>query len=449
MKTLDGVDFKVKTLGEPGIVSPIKFSTVRGDGIVDFIEDGVKIPYCIRTDCDPSTRDLFFEYAGPREKIFFDPGEVTAAIMTCGGLCPGLNDAIRSIVMQLFYKYGVARIRGIRYGQKGLDPASGYEPVELSPQIVAKIHRRGGSFLGTSRGKVEPEVMVDSLVRYGINVLFCLGGDGTQKGLHEIQETIETRGLEIATVGVPKTIDNDINYVDRTFGLDTAVTVARVAARAAHSEAESAFNGVGLVKVMGRQSGFIAALTTLATGDVNFCLIPEVPFDLDGPGGFLDALEKRLARRHHAAIVVAEGAGQELMEREGAAKTYDASGNIHLGDVGFYLKNRIIEYFKEKGAPVDLKYIDPSYMIRSVASNANDSIFAAELGRLAVDAAMAGKTDVMIGHWHGAFTHVPLPLAVSARKRIDPEGDLWREVLSTTGQPLSLKAERRQSQKRV
>ncbi len=435
----DQKDFQVKTLGKREVVSPIKFSTVRGDGIVDFIEDDVRVPYRIRTDCDPAESGLLFECAGPRKEIFFPPEEVTAGVMTCGGLCPGLNDAIRSIVMQLFYKYNVEKILGIRYGQKGLDPASGYEPLELSPRAVANIHRRGGSFLGTSRGKVDPEIMVDSLVRYGINVLLCLGGDGTQKGLHEINQAIEKRGLEVATVGVPKTIDNDISYVDRTFGLDTAVTVARVAARAAHSEAESARNGIGLVKVMGRQSGFIAALTTLASSDVNFCLIPEVPFDLEGPNGLLNALEKRLAARNHAVIVVAEGAGQDLMEGE-EAKTYDASGNIRFGDIGFFLKNKIIECFKGKGIPVDLKYIDPSYMIRSVPSNANDSIFAAELGRLAVDAAMAGKTDVMIGHWHDVYTHVPLPLAISIRKRMDPEGDLWREVLSTTGQPLSLRA---------
>ncbi len=439
---LEQKDFQVKTLGKREVVSPIKFSTVRGDGIVDFIEDDVKVPYRIRTDCDPAECGLLLECAGPRKEIFFQPEEVTAGVMTCGGLCPGLNDAIRSIVMQLFYKYKVKRILGIRYGQKGLDPASGYEPLELSPRAVANIHRRGGSFLGTSRGKVAPEIMVDSLVRYGINVLLCLGGDGTQKGLHEIQEVIEKRGLSIATVGVPKTIDNDISYVDRTFGLDTAVTVARVAARAAHSEAESARNGIGLVKVMGRQSGFIAALTTLASSDVNFCLIPEVPFDLEGAGGLLDALAKRLAARDHAVIVVAEGAGQDLMKGE-EAKTYDASGNIRFGDIGFFLKNKIIEYLRGKGIPVDLKYIDPSYMIRSVPSNANDSIFAAELGRLAVDAAMAGKTDVMVGHWHDVYTHVPLPLAISIRKRMDPEGDLWREVLSTTGQPLSLKAGRR------
>jgi len=431
-------DFSVKTLGKAAIISPIEFSTTRGDGIVNFIGDNVTIPYSIKSDDDPSVRGLAFESAGPRKMIFFQPDKVIAGIMTCGGLCPGLNDAIRSIIMQLYYKYGVRKIFGIRYGQKGLDPSFKKKPFRLTPDEVKNIHLQGGSFLGTSRGRVDTGTMVDSLETYGINTLFCLGGDGTQKGLHEIYRVIKERGLQIAVVGVPKTIDNDISYVYRTFGVDTAVTVARQAVRAAHSEAVSAYNAIGLVKLMGRESGFIAAMTTIAANDVNLCLIPEVPFSIDGEDGILDILEKRIRRRHYAVVVVAEGAGQKIMEKEKAAATYDASGNIRLGDVGFFLKNTIIEHFKERGLPIDLKYIDPSYTIRSVPANAEDSMYAAALGRRAVDAAMAGKTDLLIGYWHNYFTHVPLELAVSKRKQVDPEGDLWREVLSTTGQPVNL-----------
>ncbi len=430
-------DFAIRTLGEARITSPIEFSIVRGDGIVNFISDDVTIPYSISSDTEPELRDLAFESAGPRRMIYFPPGEVTAGIMTCGGLCPGLNDAIRAIVMQLHYKYGVERILGIRFGQQGLDPDSGFLPVELGPEKVKDIHLRGGSALGTSRGAVDPEVMVDSLRRHGINLLFSLGGDGTQKGNHAIHQTAERKGLKIAVVGVPKTIDNDISFVYRTFGIDTAVTIAREAIRGAHSEAVSAYNAVGLVKVMGRQSGFIAGFTTLAANDANFCLIPEIPFPLEGPGGLLGLLEARLGRRHHAVIVVAEGYGQEMLKRAEEAATYDASGNIRLGDIGFYLKNRIIEHFQTKKIPIDLKYIDPSYMIRSVPANANDSMFAAALGRRAVDAGMAGKTDLLVGYWHDYFTHVPLPLVNSRRKQVDPEGELWREVLSSTGQPIT------------
>jgi len=435
---LKNQDFMVKTLGKSTIISPIKFSTTHGDGIVNFIEDDVAIPYSIQSYGDSSVRGLAFESAGPRKMIFFQPDKVIAGIMTCGGLCPGLNDAIRSIIMQLFYKYGVSQILGIRYGQKGLDPSSKHEPIRLTPDYVKNIHLRGGSVLGISRGRVDTEIMVNSLEEYGINTLFCLGGDGTQKGLHDIYRVITERDLNIAVVGVPKTIDNDISYVYRTFGVDTAVTVARQAVRSAHSEAVSAYNAIGLVKLMGRESGFIAAMTTIAANDVNLCLIPEVPFSIDGEDGILDILEKRIRRRHHAVVVVAEGAGQEIMEKEKAAATYDASGNIRLGDVGFFLKNTIIEHFKERGLPIDLKYIDPSYTIRSVPANAEDSMYAAALGRRAVDAAMAGKTDLLIGYWHNYFTHVPLELAVSKRKQVDPEGELWREVLSTTGQPVNL-----------
>ncbi len=433
-------DFEVKTLGESTVISPLELSTIRGDGIVNFVEETNKILYQVKLTDESQDSNLYFESAGPRKKIFFKPDEVKAAVMTCGGLCPGLNNAIRSIVMQLYYKYNVKNIYGIQFGQKGLDPSSGYDLIELSPKTVVKIHESGGSFLGTSRGKVDPEIIVDSLIKYGINILLCLGGDGTQRGLHSIYEVIQKRKLKISVVGLPKTIDNDINFVHKTFGLDSAVTVAKEAVRSAHCEAESAYNGIGLVKVMGRHSGFIAALTTLANNDVNFCLIPEVKFELHGKGAFLEILEKRLENRHHAVIVVSEGSGQELLKDEKGVKTYDASGNIRLGDIGIFLKNKIIEYFKERKIPVDLKYIDPSYMIRSVPTNANDSIFAAELGRLSVDAAMAGKTDMLIGYWHGCFTHVPLPLATSARKQVNPEGELWREVLSTTGQPVSLKA---------
>ncbi|MEA1927629.1 MAG: ATP-dependent 6-phosphofructokinase [Candidatus Auribacterota bacterium] len=431
-------DFQVKTLGEATIISPIEFSTTHGDGIVNFIEDSITIPYSIQSCGDPTDRGLAFESAGPRKMIFFQPDKVVAGIMTCGGLCPGLNDAIRSIIMQLYYKYGVSKILGIRYGQKGLDPAGKHDLIRITPDWAKNIHLQGGSVLGTSRGRVETEVMVNTLKSYGINTLFCLGGDGTQKGLHDIYRVIKERGLNISVVGVPKTIDNDISYVYRTFGVDTAVTIARQAVRAAHSEAVSAYNAIGLVKVMGRESGFIAALTTISANDVNLCLIPEVPFSINGKDGILDILEKRIRRRHHAVVVVAEGAGQDIMEKKKAAATYDASGNIRLGDVGFFLKNTIIEHFQKKGIHIDLKYIDPSYTIRSVPANANDSMYAASLGRYAVDAALAGKTDLLIGYWHNYYTHVPLELATSKRKEVDPEGELWREVLSTTGQPINL-----------
>jgi 6-phosphofructokinase 1 len=280
--------------------------------------------------------------------------------------------------------------------------------------------------------------MVNTLEKLGINLLFCIGGDGTLRGAHCIWEEIERRGLSISIVGIPKTIDNDIGYVTKTFGFDTAVSEARQVLQCAHTEAKGAPNCIGLVKVMGRDSGFIAAHATLANLDVNFTLIPEVPFDLHGKGGFLETLEQRIKKRHHAVIVVAEGAGQDLL-RSGETRT-DASGNVLHKDIGVFLKEEITRHFKSKNIPMTLKYIDPSYSIRSVPANASDSIFCAHLGRFSVHAAMAGKTDMIVGLWHDTFTHVPIPVTVEGRKKVSPDGALWLSVLESTGQPVSLKS---------
>ncbi|MCP4402960.1 MAG: ATP-dependent 6-phosphofructokinase [bacterium] len=424
-------DFQVKTLGECKVDSPLNFPECL------YASDETHIRYATEIPNETDIEDgIFFEKAGPRKTIFFDPAETKAAIVTCGGISPGLNDVIRSLVMQLSYKYGVWNILGIRYGYKGLNPANWLEPLKIRPELVERIHEMGGTVIGSSRGHEKPEVMVDTLEKLGINILFCIGGDGTLKGAHTIAEEIRRRGLPISIIGIPKTIDNDIGYVAKTFGFDTAVSEARGALQSAHIEAKGAQNGIGLVKVMGRDSGFIAANATLANLDVNFTLIPEVPFDLHGKGGFLDVLEQRLKKRQHAVIVVAEGAGQEFFI-DNAGK--DASGNILHKDIGILLKDEIKTHFKEKNIPVTLKYIDPSYMIRSVSANASDSIFCAHLGRNAVHAAMAGKTDMIVGRWHDEFTHVPIPVTTSTRKKISPEGFLWLSVLESTGQPLSMK----------
>jgi 6-phosphofructokinase 1 len=372
------------------------------------------------------------EVAGPRERIYFNPRDLTCGIVTCGGLCPGLNDVIRSIVMSLFHHYGVTRVLGFRYGYEGLSPRYGHRPMELTPEVVARIHDAGGTILGSSRGPQDVTEMVDTLEEKGIGILFPVGGDGTLRGAHAISEEIRKRGLKIAVVAVPKTIDNDISYIQQTFGFDTAVAEARRVTYAAHSEADGARNGVGLVKLMGRDSGFIAAYAVLADTQVNFCLVPEVPFTIDG---LLAALRVRLSQRGHAVIVVAEGAGQELLA---AATERDPSGNVRFGDIGIFLRDAIKSYFAGTGTEMTLKYIDPSYMIRSLPANARDSAFCLLLGHNAVHAGMTGRTDLVLGVWHGEFTHVPIPLAVSARKKIDPEGPLWNSVLAATGQARDL-----------
>ncbi len=425
-------DFKVKTLGICKYDSPLNLPEAL------YVSDEVRLRYSAEIPNEMGIdADVGFEKAGPRKKIFFNPAETRAAIVTCGGLSPGINDVTRSVVMQLYYKYRVQNILGVRFGYKGLNPANWLEPLKLNPGDAERIHELGGTILGSSRGHEDPAVMVNTLEKLGMNILFCIGGDGTLRGAHVIWEEAERQGIPVSMIGIPKTIDNDIGYVAKTFGFDTAVSEARQTLQCAHVEAKGAQNGIGLVKVMGRDSGFIAAHATLANLDVNFTLIPEVPFDLHGNGGFLEALEQRIKKRHHAVIVAAEGAGQEFFE--GAAGK-DASGNILHKDIGVYLKDEINKHFKSKGIPITLKYIDPSYTIRSVPANANDSIFCAHLGRYAVHAAMAGKTDIIVGRWHDKFTHVPIPVAVSSRKKISPERSLWLSVLESTGQPVSMKA---------
>jgi len=380
---------------------------------------------------------LSLEVAGPREFIFFEPSKTKAAIVTCGGLCPGLNDVIRAIVMALWYGYGVRRISGIRYGYRGFLPEFELEPMALNPDVVEDIHQHGGTILGSSRGYGErADPIVDTIQRMGVNVLFTIGGDGTQKGALGISRRIRDRGLKIAVVGVPKTIDNDLSFVERSFGFDTAVQVAVVAVAGAHNEARGAWNGISIVRLMGRQSGFIAAHTALSNNDVNYCLVPEVPFDLDGDKGLLLHLENRLRTRRHAVIVAAEGAGQEQIGQVGGV---DASGNPILGDVGLFLKERISAFFKARRTEVNVRYIDPSYVIRSAPANANDSVYCMRLGTHAVHAAMAGRTEMIVSLLNGRFVHVPIRQAVARRNVISPEGSLWRDVLAATGQPAVMK----------
>ena len=382
------------------------------------------------------TEDLL-EIAGPRENIFFDPTHVHAGIVTCGGLCPGLNDVIYSIVMTLWYRYGVRRISGIQYGYRGFLPESKMPVMELSPEKVFEIHKMGGTILGSSRGGGDKICeIVDAMERMNLNILFTIGGDGTLKGALAIADEIEKRGLNISVVGIPKTIDNDLSFVERSFGFETAVAYAVDAVAGAHTEAHDAINGIGIVKVMGRESGFIAAHTTLASGDVNYVLIPEVPFDMAGENGLLNHLKKRLELRNHALILVAEGAGQELLEK---STETDASGNKKLSDIGLYLQHEIKQFFKEQNTEINIKYIDPSYMIRSAAANSGDSIYCTRLGTNSVHAAMAGKTKILISLVNNTFVHLPIRLTVSHRNVVDPESSLWRDVIETTGQPFVMR----------
>jgi 6-phosphofructokinase 1 len=390
-----------------------------------------------------------FELAGPRDRMFFDPATLHCGIVTCGGLCPGINNVVRGLVLELTHAYGVKEIWGFRYGFEGLVARHGHQPLRLRPANVESIHEQGGTVLGTSRGSQDAREMVDNLETLGIGALFVIGGDGTLRGATKIVAEIDRRKLAIAVIGIPKTIDNDIHFIDRSFGFESAFSAAAEAIRSAHVEATGARNGIGLVKLMGRHSGFITCHAALACTDANFVLIPEVPVRLDGERGLLRALEQRLALRAHAVIVVAEGAGQELCaetteappsrasDPEQTNPRTDASGNVRLKDIGLVLRDRINRHFAARGIEITLKYIDPSYQIRSVAASPSDSVFCWNMARNAAHAAMAGNTEMLIGRWHGRFVHVPLPLATRFRKQVDLNEELWMSVIEATGQPVS------------
>ncbi len=420
------MNFEVQRLGECRIPSPI--SNIR------FVDDSEHVLYHsnlaeIEQFLKSGGRPPVFEKAGPREKIYFDPSKLKCGIITCGGICPGLNDVIRAVVRALHYHYNAQTIFGFPFGYEGLSYKYGHAPIELDPAVVDDIHQKGGTILGSSRGPQDVSEMVDCLERMSISLLFTIGGDGTLRGAQAIAEEIGNRSLKIGVIGIPKTIDNDISYVERSFGFVTAVSEATNSIYAAHTEAEGARNGIGMVKLMGRESGFIAANACLANSSVNFCLIPEVRFTLES---FAGAVKERLEKRNHAVIVVGEGAGQELIT---ATQQRDASGNIRFGDIGKFLKNNLTKLLQKSGTEITLKYIDPSYNIRSMPANAHDSAFCLLLGQHAVHAGMAGRTNMVVGYWKNEFTHVPIQAAVSERKKIDTNGWLWNSVLTSTGQP--------------
>ncbi len=448
MREEEDAKLLVEDLGQRKIPSPMNYAysddLLESINEVKFTRDPsrTRVPVANRFRClgeeQPIVvrRENSMELAGPRKEIFFDPQKTNAAIVTCGGLCPGLNDIIHSIVNTLWNRYQVRNIIGIRNGYPGFRPE--VPTVQLTPDVVRTIHKIGGSFLGAARGGGRDIAQIAARIeQLGINALFVIGGDGTMKGAREISDYLKKQGRKIAVVGVPKTIDNDILFVHKTFGFDTAVSLAAQAVESATVEASSAPNGIGLVKLMGRDSGFIAAHTAIAAQDANFVLIPEVPFDLEGANGLLRHLKSCIEQRGHAVIVVAEGAGQEFFAESSRDK--DKGGNLLYKDIGTFLRDRINAFFRQEKIDINLKYIDPSYMIRAARPIATDAFYCARLGTYAVHAAMAGKTSVLISYWNSTFVHLPIAAAVTARRTISPGGTLWRHVIEATTQPVSMK----------
>jgi 6-phosphofructokinase 1 len=438
MRRLNAEDLAIEALGRCLLPSPV--ARHLGEAAVQFVGAADKVLLddslsgFARVQGDRSTPPAF-ELAGPRDKIFFDPRTVRCGVVTCGGLAPGLNNVVRGIVLELWSGYGVRQIFGFRYGYEGLIARLGHVPTMLTPDGVSHIHHDGGTVLGTSRGSQEPSEVVDNLEANGIGILFVIGGDGSMHGAMRITDEVRRRGLRIAVVGVPKTIDNDIGFIDRSFGFVSAYSAAVDAIRAARVEATAARDGVGLVKLMGRHSGFLACQAALASTEADLVLIPEVPVVLDGECGVYASLDRVLARKGHAVVVVAEGAGQDLFEAAPTTEARDRSGNARLKDVGVFLRDRIVEHLRVRGRDATVKYIDPSYTIRSVPACPSDSIYCWNMARNAVHAGMAGNTGMLIGRWHGRFVHVPIALATRRRRFVDPDGDLWMSVIESTGQP--------------
>ena len=438
MESHDTFDLSIPTLGPCNVTSPMQSLLEGRQTSQHYVGEHDRVLFddtaSMVTSRGTAAADLpGFEPAGARKKIYFDPAKTRVGIVTCGGLCPGLNNVIRGLVMELWFHYGVRKIYGFTRGFRGFIPDHGQSVLELTPEVVSNIHDDGGTILGTSRGRQESDQIVDCLERMGISILFVIGGDGSLRGAMKIATIVAERNEKISVVGIPKTIDNDIPFIDQSFGFQTAFSEAVEAISSAHVEAKAAPNGVGLVKLMGRHSGFIACYAALARNDANYVLIPEVPFAIDGPGGFLDHLLARVQQRGHAVVVVAEGAGQDACA-SGPEKT-DASGNVLLSDIGLYLKDQIKTRFREAQCEINMKYIDPSYLIRSVRANPFDSVYCLRLAHNAVHAAMAGRTALVVGRWHCRFVHIPMAMTVSRRNQVDPNGDLWLSVLEATGQP--------------
>jgi len=435
---ITGADLVISDLGACRFPSPV--ADKLGEKAMLYVGEADKVLYDDRWSSVAAHRTgeraPGFELAGPRNRIFWEPGKVRAGIVTCGGLCPGLNNVIRGLVLTLANSYGVKEILGFRYGFEGLVPSFGHKPVRLEPQTVDEIHRMGGTVLGTSRGGQDPGVMVETLQAHGVNVLFVVGGDGTIRGAMSIVKTIRERNLDIGVIGIPKTIDNDIHFIDRSFGFESAFSAAVDVIRSTHVESMGSKHGIGVIKLMGRHSGFIACTAALASTDADVVLIPEVRVALEGEKGLFAYLERRLREVGNVVLVVAEGALQEHCTESTGAAT-DASGNTKLKDVGLVLRDRINAHFAARRWDVTLKYLDPSYHIRSVPASPSDSVYCWNMARNAVHAAMAGNTEMLIGRWHGRFVHVPMPLAVRARKQVEPTEDLWMAVVEATGQPVA------------
>jgi len=412
-------------------------------------DDDVVLFDIIRGD-KSGTDAMAFKRAGCRKMICWKGSEVKAAIITCGGLCPGLNVVINEIVEVLYFEYGVNSIYGVKGGYRGLVDG-GYGLIELNPTVVKGINRKGGTILWSSRGGISPasppeeiEKILNKLESYGINMLYIIGGDGTHRGAYRLYQHAKAREKKMIIAGIPKTIDNDMGVIDSSFGFNSAVEQATKAIFSAVTEATcNKPNGVGIVKLMGRHAGYIACHATLASRQVDMCLINEDPFlETNGPEAMAEYIEKTVQDKGHAVIVVAEGAGNNFLKslRSGMESVEkDAGGNEALSNICDYLIDYLKQHFKQRSKACTVKFIDPSYMIRSVAANASDNVMCLVLAQNAVHGAMAGYTGFTSGLVNNRSVMIPMPVIMATSPSfLNPRGRTWSRVLAATQQPVTM-----------
>lgn len=386
-----------------------------------------------------------FPEAGPRKELCFDPHRVKAAVVTTGGLAPGLNSVVHSIVDRHFNTYELnetlgGAVYGIYDGFRGLrDCAS--NSTTLNPKVTLDWLRQGGSNLGSIRFR-DPQGekhLVDeiakSITQMAIDILYVIGGDGSQLIAHKVAQAVPS----ISVLGVPKTMDNDVLWVRESFGFDTTVEQATHAINALHFEAQST-RRVGLLQFFGAESGFVAANAALASGQVDLVLIPEAFNNLSDEQlqhywkmllGHLDDRVKRQAHMPHAIVVVAEGVETALVQQKSRKLG-------RKGDFLELLKQDIAGKVRDRrGRCLEIFVNEPRHYIRSGAANAHDQIFCERLGALAVDNGLAGYTNCMVSHWLTEYVLVPLELVVQGQKSIQTSGMFWRQVETSTGQPPS------------
>eukprot|EP00668_Euglena_longa_P014128 GGOE01018102.1.p1 GENE.GGOE01018102.1~~GGOE01018102.1.p1 ORF type:complete len:494 (+),score=144.75 GGOE01018102.1:38-1483(+) len=359
--------------------------------------------------------------AGPRREVYFGT-DTNACIVNTGGLCPGLNSVIEELVRTLD-TYNADTIYGIRYGFLGFDTTE-YMPLILTPHSVLNIHQRGGTILGTCRGSFNEDLILKFLKECNIGQMYVIGGDGSHRAALRIHALCKEHQLRCVVVGIPKTIDNDILFFDKTFGFDTAVEVASKVIDCSFVEASSVKNGVGVVKVMGRDSGFVARNAALSNNVVDACLIPEVPFEIKGNGGLLPWLDGHLATKHCAVIVICEAAGQQHLPCLGK----DPTGHNIYEDTGKWLKKAIETHWQETGQEGKVFLIDPSYMLRSVPANTGDNMFCIQLAQAAVHTAYSGYSGVTVGRYHDLYGVMPIEMVVSGLRKVNPKGSLWQTL---------------------